>query len=269
FFLENDHFVPLQVFYHLGLHGRTFYDRGANGDVTSVFQKKDLVKGDFFSFFFLQTVNVHFLVFCNFELLPCHLYNCVHNALIRLKLSRFNQLSGCKYTAKSLIYKRRSSKATLFFGVVDRFIQLHDSKGQDHGGGKAHDCHREEDDTLKVFVVTGPSPGKVLQKGRVDLSGIECKEKGEQNGGDKTAYDPGGKAIAVPKALVLSDSGILDGLMDPQTGDQCIGHAVKYIGVLPKKGQDQKIGHQYGGGHKSETDGKGHFFHGLFFLRVI
>src|SRR5690606_39604236 len=26
-FLENDHFVPFQVLYHLGLHGRTFYDR--------------------------------------------------------------------------------------------------------------------------------------------------------------------------------------------------------------------------------------------------
>src|SRR5690606_7943430 len=117
-FLENDHFVPFQVLYHLGLHGRTFYDRGANGDVTSVFQKKDLVKGDLFAFFLLQTVNVHFLVFCNFELLPCHLYNCVHNALIRLKLLRFIQLSGCKYTAKYLIYKHRSPNSHYFLGSL-------------------------------------------------------------------------------------------------------------------------------------------------------
>src|SRR5690606_28810508 len=97
--------------------------------------------------------------------------------------------------------------------------------------------------------------------------GVKGEEKGEQDSGDKTADQPGRKTVAVPKALVLPDPGILDGLMDPQAGDQGVGHAVKDFGMLPKEGQDQKIGHQNGGSHYSEADGQGYFIRGRIFTK--
>ena len=36
------------------------------------------------SFFFLNSVHINLLVFCNFELLPCYLYNCIHSVLLKI-----------------------------------------------------------------------------------------------------------------------------------------------------------------------------------------
>jgi hypothetical protein len=59
-------------------HFCTFYSRGANAYLSTVVNQKNAIEFHFGTLFALETVNVHALIFRNFELLPCYLYDCVH-----------------------------------------------------------------------------------------------------------------------------------------------------------------------------------------------
>ena len=52
--------------------------RGANFNLSIVVNQKNIVKRNFIAFFLVQTMYKDLLVFYNFKLLPCYLYNCVH-----------------------------------------------------------------------------------------------------------------------------------------------------------------------------------------------
>ena len=79
FLFENDHFVTLKVLQNLRSYLSSGYSRGANGHFIPVSDKKDIVESDFLSLFYWKTMNKDLLVFRNFELLPCYLYNCIHD----------------------------------------------------------------------------------------------------------------------------------------------------------------------------------------------
>eukprot|EP00657_Telonema_sp_P-1_P005524 TRINITY_DN2294_c0_g1_i1.p1 TRINITY_DN2294_c0_g1~~TRINITY_DN2294_c0_g1_i1.p1 ORF type:complete len:127 (-),score=31.42 TRINITY_DN2294_c0_g1_i1:19-399(-) len=76
---DSYNLVTFKVFYDFCSYLSSVYSRGANGNIVSVTNKKYIVKRHFFSFFNWQTINKNLLVFRNFYLLPCYLYNCVHS----------------------------------------------------------------------------------------------------------------------------------------------------------------------------------------------
>ena len=79
FFLKNDDFVPFEVTHDFCLYGSTAYSRGAHSHFFSIVEQINFVKGNLAPFFVLQTMYEKLLVFRNFKLLPCYLYNCVHS----------------------------------------------------------------------------------------------------------------------------------------------------------------------------------------------
>ncbi len=83
--------------------------------------------------------------------------------------------------------------------VVRRFEQLHKGKGQDQGGGEAHDGNGKKHDPFKIFEILEEGGGEVGQEIRTDLRTVKCKENREHDGSHKTGDDAGGKAFAIIK----------------------------------------------------------------------
>jgi hypothetical protein len=94
FFTENDYRITFNVIIHFSGNLSSCYSRGANVHFASVFHQQNTIKFYFGSCFGAQTVYKDLLVFLHFELLPCYLYDCVHNRLIfnliwRAKIANF------------------------------------------------------------------------------------------------------------------------------------------------------------------------------------
>lgn len=82
FFAENDYRITFNVINYLGRNDCTCYSRGANVHFPTIVNQQNTIKFYFGSCFGAQTVYKDLLVFLHFELLPCYLYDCVHNSFI-------------------------------------------------------------------------------------------------------------------------------------------------------------------------------------------
>jgi hypothetical protein len=93
FLSENDYSVTFEVLNYSSRYNCSCYSRGANVHFTAVVYQKYTVEIYFRAFFCCQTVYKDLLVFLHFELLPCYLYDCVHNRYLiliwRAKIGNF------------------------------------------------------------------------------------------------------------------------------------------------------------------------------------
>ena len=78
--------------FNLSGHFRAAYRRGANLNVFPIVDEQDAVKLDLFAFLSGQSVDEHLLVFLYLVLVPCDLYDCIHDCCI------YSQTRGCKGT---------------------------------------------------------------------------------------------------------------------------------------------------------------------------
>ena len=61
-----------------GMDGQAVYRGGANCDVTVFVCEEHAVKSDLFALLHIKTVDEHLLVFLYLILVPCDLYDCIH-----------------------------------------------------------------------------------------------------------------------------------------------------------------------------------------------
>ena len=61
-----------------GVDGHAVYRGGANSDVTSFVDEEDAVKFDLLAFLSVKAVDKYLLVFLYLVLVPCDLYDCIH-----------------------------------------------------------------------------------------------------------------------------------------------------------------------------------------------
>ena len=78
--------------FNLSGHFRAAYRRGANLNVFPIVHEQDAVELDLFAFLSVQSVDEHLLVFLYLVLVPCDLYDCIHDSCI------YSQKRGCKGT---------------------------------------------------------------------------------------------------------------------------------------------------------------------------
>ena len=71
--------------FNLSRHLRAAYRWGANLNVFPVVGEEDPVKVDLLAFFSVQTVDENQLVFFYLVLVPCDLYDCIHDSIINPK----------------------------------------------------------------------------------------------------------------------------------------------------------------------------------------
>ena len=82
FFLEDDHFVILQMFDNRRFDLGVFYRRCANCNLSVIVNQQDFVEAYAGAFRVSETVNIQLTTFFNFELLPCNFYDSVHIRLL-------------------------------------------------------------------------------------------------------------------------------------------------------------------------------------------
>jgi hypothetical protein len=76
---EDQNFVAFEVAFNLSRHFRAAYRWGANSYISLVVDEEDVVKFDLFALFSVQAVDENLLVFLYLELVPCDLYDCIHD----------------------------------------------------------------------------------------------------------------------------------------------------------------------------------------------
>ena len=61
-----------------GVNGDAVYRGGANSYVTAIVDEEHAVKADLLALFCVEAVDEHLLVFLYLVLVPCDLYDCIH-----------------------------------------------------------------------------------------------------------------------------------------------------------------------------------------------
>ncbi len=79
---EDQYLVAFEVAFNLSGHFRAAYRRGANLNVFPIVHEQDPVELDLFAFLSVQSVDEHLLVFLYLVLVPCDLYDCIHDSCI-------------------------------------------------------------------------------------------------------------------------------------------------------------------------------------------
>ena len=75
---KNQNLISFEVPFDDGVNGQAVYRWGANCYVTVLVQKEHSVKLDLFALFSVEAVDENLLVFLYLVLVPCDLYDCIH-----------------------------------------------------------------------------------------------------------------------------------------------------------------------------------------------